>query len=539
MNTSHHTIVAPATASGGAIAVIRVSGEEAIACCDRIFRGNKPLDLAAGGTLHYGRIMDAERTLDDVVVALFRAPHSYTGENSVEISCHGSHYITSEIISLLIRSGASMAQPGEFTVRAFLAGKLDLAQAEAVADLIASDSRASHAMASTQMRGGYSAALGLLRDELLQLAALLELELDFSEEEVEFADRTRLREMMCRIEQVITRLTDSFALGNAIKQGVAVAIVGEPNVGKSTLLNRLLGEERALVSEIAGTTRDTVEETLNIEGVVFRFIDTAGLHDTSDRLEQMGIDRTQAALRRAQIILHVADATRPLPPAVTVSEGQTYLLVINKSDCADAQLSAVATLGAILSDLEVSKPPKSSAVISEPAISKAVAFALNAPDTGTISAHGTGNTKASGDDISHDKISKGTPSNTGVPTSHAPNTGTPNHRISGPAIPSAIVRISARTGQGIDTLLTLLRSTLDTGSIYNGDPIISNSRHLDALQQALDALRRGLTALDQNLPSDLLSEEIRQVVHHLGTITGEITNDDILEQIFSRFCIGK
>lgn len=488
MNTSHHTIVAPATAPGGAIAVIRMSGEEAIVCCDRIFKGNKPLNLAAGGTLHYGRIMDAERTLDDVVVALFRAPHSYTGEDSVEISCHGSHYITSEIISLLIRCGASMAQPGEFTVRAFLAGKLDLAQAEAVADLIASDSRASHAMASTQMRGGYSAALGVLRDELLQLAALLELELDFSEEEVEFADRARLRKMMCRIEQVITRLTDSFSLGNAIKQGVAVAIVGEPNVGKSTLLNRLLGEERALVSEIAGTTRDTIEETLNIEGVIFRFIDTAGLRNTSDQLEQMGIDRTQTALRRAQIVLQVVDATRPLPPTIAVNEGQSYLLIINKSDCPDARIS--------------------NATISKQAI----------PDA-----------KDAETGISQAQLSEITTSNTGVL----------GIEISGTAIPSATLRISAKTGRGIDTLLALLRSTLDTGSIYNGDPIISNSRHRDALQQALDALRRGITALDQNLPSDLLSEEIRQVVHHLGTITGEITNDDILEQIFSRFCIGK
>ena len=314
MNVPTDTIVAPATASGGAIAVIRLSGPEAIACCDRIFRGRKPLAEAAGHTLHYGEVIDGDRMIDDVVAAIYRAPHSYTGEDAVELSCHGSHYIVSEIIALLLRSGARMAQPGEFTIRAFLAGRMDLAQAEAVADLIASDSRASHAMASTQMRGGYSAALGALRNELLQLASLLELELDFSEEDVQFADRARLREMMHRIESEITRLTDSFRLGNAIKKGVAVAIVGEPNVGKSTLLNRLLGEERALVSDIAGTTRDTIEETLNIDGVLFRFIDTAGLHDTADRLEQMGIDRTQEMIRRAQIVLQVVDATCPIPP---------------------------------------------------------------------------------------------------------------------------------------------------------------------------------------------------------------------------------
>ena len=339
MNTSTDTIVAPATASGGAIAVIRLSGPEAIACCDRIFRGRKPLAEAAGHTLHYGEVIDGDRTIDDVVAAIYRAPHSYTGEDAVELSCHGSPYIVSEIIALLLRSGARMAQPGEFTIRAFLAGRMDLAQAEAVADLIASDSRASHAMASTQMRGGYSAALGALRDELLQLASLLELELDFSEEDVQFADRARLREMMHRIESEITRLTDSFRLGNAIKKGVAVAIVGEPNVGKSTLLNRLLGEERALVSDIAGTTRDTIEETLNIDGVLFRFIDTAGLHDTADRLEQMGIDRTQEMIRRAQIVLQVVDATCPIPPAIQITSEQTRLLIVNKCDSPDARIT--------------------------------------------------------------------------------------------------------------------------------------------------------------------------------------------------------
>ena len=447
MNTSTDTIVAPATASGGAIAVIRLSGPEAIACCDRIFRGRKPLAEAAGHTLHYGEVIDGDRTIDDVVAAIYRAPHSYTGEDAVELSCHGSPYIVSEIIALLLRSGARMAQPGEFTIRAFLAGRMDLAQAEAVADLIASDSRASHAMASTQMRGGYSAALGALRDELLQLAALLELELDFSEEDVQFADRARL--------------TDSFRLGNTIKKGVAVAIVGEPNVGKSTLLNRLLGEERALVSDIAGTTRDTIEETLNIDGVLFRFIDTAGLHDTADRLEQMGIDRTQEMIRRAQIVLQVVDATCPIPPAIQITSEQTRLLIVNKCDSPDAR-------------------------------------------------------------ITESKVSSGC----GI-----------EYRVSS-ANPDTLF-ISAKTGEGIERLLARLRATFDTGSIYDGDPVISNSRHLEALRQALDALHRALTALDDDRSADLLSEDIRQVIHHLGTITGEITNDDILSQIFSKFCIGK
>lgn len=448
MSVTADTIVAPASAAGGAIAVIRLSGPEAIACCDRVFRGHRPLSEAAGGTFHYGRIAEGERTIDDVVAALYRAPHSYTGEDSVEISCHGSRYIVSELLSLFVRSGARMARPGEFTTRAFLAGKLDLSQAEAVADLIAADSRAAHAMASTQMRGGYSTALDALREELLHLGSLLELELDFSEEEVEFADRSRLREMMERIGAEIERLTGSFSLGNAIKEGVAVAIVGEPNAGKSTLLNRLLGEERALVSEVAGTTRDTIEERLNIDGVLFRFIDTAGLHTTEDRLEQLGIDRTHRAIARARIVLQLLDATRPMPALLPVGKGQTRLLAVNKSDA--------------------------------------------------------------------------------------------SHKLLGPEqTPPDTLFLSAQTGEGIEELLARLRATLDTDRLFDGDPVVSNSRHLEALGAAHEALHRARTALDDGLPADLLAEEIRLVAHHLGTITGRITNDDILTRIFSKFCIGK
>lgn len=285
MTADHDTIVAPATAPGGAIAVVRVSGARALALCDTLFRGRTPLAEAAGYTVHYGRIADGDRTVDDVLAAVFRTPHSYTGEDAVEISCHGSSYIVSEILRLLIAAGARMASPGEFTVRAYLAGKLDLAQAEAVGDLVAASSQAAHALASNQMRGGYSAALAALRDRLLHLTALLELELDFAEEEVEFADRRELRQTMRDIDREIDRLRDSFALGNAIKEGVPVAIAGAPNVGKSTLLNRLLGEERAMVSEIAGTTRDVIEECANIGGVLFRFLDTAGIRTTDDHLE--------------------------------------------------------------------------------------------------------------------------------------------------------------------------------------------------------------------------------------------------------------
>ena len=325
MICDHDTIAAPATAAGGALAVIRVSGGNALTICDRIFRGSAPLADAGGYTVHYGHIMADGRTLDDVLVTVFRAPRSYTGEDAAEISCHGSQYIVTETLRLLTAAGARMAQPGEFTIRAYLAGKLDLSQAEAVADIIASSSRASHALAANQMRGGYSEAFDTLREKLLHLTSLLELELDFSEEEVEFADRTQLRDTMRQIKERIDALRSSFSLGNAIKEGVAVAIVGAPNVGKSTLLNRLLNEERAMVSDIAGTTRDVIEERANIDGVVFRFLDTAGIRSTNDTLEQMGIARTMSSIERAQIIIRLIDASQSAVPVSggSLSSGQT------------------------------------------------------------------------------------------------------------------------------------------------------------------------------------------------------------------------
>ena len=351
MNRDHDIIVAPATAAGGAIAVIRLSGPEVCALCDRFFKGRKPLAQAKGYTLHYGRIMDGDRAVDDVLVSVFRAPHSYTGEDSAEISCHGSSYIVSEILRLAQAAGARMAEPGEFTVRAYLAGKIDLAQAEAVADLIASSSQAAHALASQQMRGGYSASLETLRERLVALASLLELELDFSEEDVEFADRQALRETLEQIGRSIDGLRRSFALGNAIKEGVAVAIAGAPNVGKSTLLNRLLNDERALVSDIAGTTRDVIEEQTNIDGVVFRFLDTAGIRTTDDRLEQMGIQRTIQSIRRARIIIYLAAADSLGPdgsipqPDFTLSREQTLLTVVNKIDTCPTLVLPEGTIG--------------------------------------------------------------------------------------------------------------------------------------------------------------------------------------------------
>lgn len=450
MNADHDTIVAPATAAGGAIAVIRTSGGEALAVCDRIFRGRGPLAEADGYTVHYGRIMDGDRVVDDVLATVFRAPHSYTGEDAVEISCHGSTYIVSEILRLLTAAGGRMAQPGEFTLRAYLAGKLDLSQAEAVADMIAASSRAAHALASTQMRGGYSDKLEELREKLLHLTALLELELDFSEEDVEFADRSALRETMLLIAAEIDRLRNSFSLGNAIKEGVAVAIAGTPNVGKSTLLNRLLNEERAMVSEIAGTTRDVIEERANIGGVEFRFLDTAGIRSTDDRLERMGIERTMESIRRARIVIRMLDATTlagAVPaPGFPLRDDQRLLTVVNKLD-------------------------------------------------------------------------------------KAPSTF---------ALPEGAIGISAKGGEGIDRLCDALSGAVDTEALYHGDAVVSNNRHYEALTAAGEALRRALDGLENGLPTDLLSEEIRTVITRLGAITGRsITPDLVLEHLFENFCIGK
>lgn len=448
------TIVAPATPVGGAIALIRVSGPQAFALCDRLFRGGGPLAAAAGHTVHFGRIVDGLRTVDEVLATVFRAPHSYTGEDAVEISCHGSPYVVREIVRLLLAGGGRMADPGEFTMRAYFAGKLDLSQAEAVADLIASSSRAEHALATQQMRGGYSAALDGLRDRLLHLTALLELELDFGEEEVEFADRTALRETMERIDGEIERLRGSFALGNALKEGVPVAIVGAPNAGKSTLLNRLLDEDRAMVSEIAGTTRDVIEEQLVIDGIRFRFLDTAGLRSTDDRLERMGIERTLQSIARARIVLRLLDAAElaadrmfALPdPEFRLPEGACLITAVNKIDLA--------------------------------------------PDL---------------------------------------------------PLPEGVLPLSAREGLGVEALREMLRRSVDTGAVERGDTLVTNSRHYRALTEAHEALTRAMEGMDAALPTDLLSEEIRVVIRHLGTITGRgtIVSQEVLNHIFSKFCIGK
>lgn len=440
------TIIAPATASGGATVVVRLSGSNAIEIADKMFRGRISLADAKGYSMHYGNIVTPSGdVIDDAVVAIFRAPHSYTGDDSVEFTLHGSEYIASQLIQTAIMHGATMATPGEFTRRAFLAGKMDLSRAEAVADIIASDSQWSHNIASTQMRGGYSDKITSLRDELLRLCSLLELELDFSEEDVEFADRTQLATIVEEIAEQLEKLCSSFALGNALKNGVNVVIVGEPNVGKSTLLNTLVGDDCAMVSDIAGTTRDTIEAVTTIDGVRFRFVDTAGLRDTEDSLEQMGIERTQRAMTKAHVVLHIASAEIPNFEKVNISDSQHYIRVINKID----------------------------------------------------------------------KIT------------------------STDALDNDAMLISAKNDVGIDTLRTRLRLSVDTSATNVGDIVVSNMRHYEAFTKALSALRDTQDAIRSSLPTDLLSEDIRRVLHYLGEITGEITSDDILHSIFSKFCIGK
>lgn len=443
MMDSGKTIVAPASAPGGALVTIRLSGSEALRIADLVFCGKTPLSECATHTAHYGAIKDNDRVIDDVVATLFRAPHSFTGEDSVEFCVHGSRYIVSEIIRLMVSKGAVMASPGEFSARAFASGRIDLSQAEAIADLIASESEASHLMASTQLRGGYSAALSALRGSLLEILTLLELELDFSEEDVEFADRGRLRRMLEETDATVCRLCDSFAVGNAIKRGVNVAIVGAPNVGKSTLLNLLVGEERAMVSEIAGTTRDTVEEAVTIDGICFRFIDTAGLRDSEDRLENMGMERTRKAIENALVVISMAEAISLNFEEINLRPEQKAILVANKSDLYEGK-------------------------------------------------HEDG-----------------------------------------------VIYISARSRAGENELLTALRASVDTKGLYDGDPIVSNLRHFDALSSAHRAIGEAVRTLDGGASQELVAEHIRETISLLGEITGEITNDDVLNSVFRNFCIGK
>ncbi|WP_296151252.1 tRNA uridine-5-carboxymethylaminomethyl(34) synthesis GTPase MnmE [uncultured Flavobacterium sp.] len=464
---SQDTIVALATPSGaGAIAIIRVSGKDAISIASLVFDSISKKDITKQKThtIHLGHIVDGTKIYDQVLLSLFKGPNSYTGENIVEISCHGSTYIQQQIIQLLLRKGCKMAEPGEFTLRAFINGKLDLSQAEAVADLISSENEASHQIAMQQMRGGFSNEIAKLREELLNFASLIELELDFAEEDVEFADRTQFHDLLSRIDFVLKRLIDSFAVGNVIKNGIPVAIVGEPNVGKSTLLNALLNEERAIVSEIAGTTRDTIEDELVINGIGFRFIDTAGIRETQDIVESIGIKKTFEKIEQAQVVVYLLDSS--------------------------SQFSGESNnLKQIQIEIEKIKnqfPLKPLVIIGNKS-----------------------------DKLSENQI----------------------HTLKA-EIPE-ILLISAKENLNIEDLKNKLMSFVNTGALRNNETIVTNTRHYDSLLKALEEIQKVQFGLQTNISSDLMAIDIRQALYYFGEITGQVTNDELLGNIFANFCIGK
>lgn len=461
------TICAPATAIGGAIAVIRISGPQSLGICEKIFypsdKNIKLFDLK-GFTVVLGEILDGGEIVDEVLLSVFREPHSYTGENSVEISCHASPYIIRKILELLIKNGAVSAKPGEFTQRAFFNRKMDLSQAEAVADIIASKTSAAHKIALNQMRGGFSREISNLRHELLNFASLIELELDFGEEDVEFADRKELKAIIFRVKDLADRLANSFKLGNALKNGIPIAIVGKPNSGKSTLLNALLMEERAIVSDIPGTTRDSIEDTIVIDGIEYRFIDTAGLRETSDIIEVMGIKKTHEKITQASVILlidEISDSAvsinkriRSMKELITDSE-KRLIILINKIDTVSDNRQAELKSGIRLDD---------------------------------------------------------------------------NERL---------LFISAKEKSGLDDLRLKLGELVMKDKLSSDDVIITNIRHYEALNHVSESLGRVIAGLEDQIPEDLIAIDIRQAIHYLGEITGEITSDEILGNIFRYFCIGK
>ena len=467
MNYTTETITALATPSGsGAIAIIRISGADAIEITAQIFESvsGKNIQKQKTHTVHLGYIKDDELTIDQVLVTLFKGSNSYTGEETVEISCHGSVYIQQQILQLLLKKGCRMAQPGEFTLRAFLNGKLDLSQAEAVADLIASDNQANHQIAMQQMRGGFSNELKNLRNELLNFASLLELELDFAEEDVEFADRTQFTNLLNRIELVLKRLIDSFVVGNVLKNGIPVTIIGKPNVGKSTLLNALLNEEKAIVSSIAGTTRDVIEDELIINGIGFRFIDTAGIRETTDEVETIGIQKTFEKIEQAQVVLYLFESLK---------------FKVQSLDCI-TEIEKIKNMYPL----------------------KPFVVAINKIDL-----------------LSKDEIF------------------TITQKLE--TLNVKQILLSAKNKIGIDELKETLLSFVNTGALQNNQTIVTNSRHVDSLQKALAATQQVTIGLLQQLPSDLVAIDVRQVLYHIGEITGEVTNDELLGNIFQNFCIGK
>ncbi|MBP9794179.1 MAG: tRNA uridine-5-carboxymethylaminomethyl(34) synthesis GTPase MnmE [Flavobacterium sp.] len=471
----HDTIVALATPSGaGAIAVIRISGPEAITIASEVFQSihQKDITKQKSHTLHLGHIIDSSagsgqvKILDQVLLSIFKGSNSYTGENTIEISCHGSTFIQQQIIQLLLRKGCRMAQAGEFTLRSFLNGKMDLSQAEAVADLIASDNEAAHQIAMNQMRGGFSNEIAKLREELLNFASLIELELDFAEEDVEFADRSQFNELLNRIEFVLKRLIDSFAVGNVIKNGIPVAIVGEPNVGKSTLLNALLNEERAIVSDIAGTTRDTIEDELVIDGIGFRFIDTAGIRETKDVVESIGIQKTFEKIEQAQVVLYLIDSLQ---------------LIIDNENTVKVEIEKIKN-----------QFPLKPLIVVCNKVDK-----LNAEQRAQF-----------------DK-----------------QLSIINYQF--------LIEISAKQKTGIESLKNTLLSFVNTGALRNNETIVTNTRHYDSLLKALEEIQKVKYGMQTHLPSDLMAIDIKQALYYFGEITGQVSNDELLGNIFANFCIGK
>ncbi len=460
------TICAISTSPGvGAIAIVRLSGEDAISIADKIFRSpkkGKVLVEQKANTIHFGQIIFNNEVIDEVVISLFKAPHSFTGENSVEIACHGSIYIQQKILEILVENGARLALPGEFTQRAFLNGKMDLSQAEAVADVIASSNAAAHKLAINQMRGGFSKEINDLRKQLLHFTAMVELELDFGEEDVEFADRTALRNLTNKIEVLLRKLKDSFQLGNAIKNGIPVAIIGETNVGKSTLLNALLNEDKAIVSDIHGTTRDVIEDVINIKGNAFRFFDTAGIRDTKDYIETLGIERSYSKLEQATIVLLVVDTENPYPIIKgridkireRITDEQTLIIVANKIDSGVSET---------IQQLEV----------------------LDLTDN------------------------------------------------------EKLVFVAAKQKQNLEELIDYMTSAINFDLENQQDVIVTNARHFEILKNAHAAILRVLNGLDSGITGDFLAQDIRECLHYLGEITGEINTDEVLGHIFKNFCIGK
>lgn len=461
------TICAQATPGGGALVVVRISGKKSLGICNKIFfpaSEKTKLTELPGNRVVFGEIKDAGQVIDEVLLSVFRAPHSYTGEDSVEISCHGSDYIVSRILELLIRNGAVPARPGEFTMRAFMNGKMDLSQAEAVADLVASSSEAAHRLAINQLKGGVSGNIRQLRNELLHFASLIELELDFGEEDVEFADRNELMTLVKKIRSISDSLASSFLTGNAIKNGIPVVIAGKPNSGKSTLLNALLMEERAIVSDVPGTTRDAIEDTITIDGIKYRFIDTAGLRTTSDKIELLGIKKTREKINQAEIIIVTEEV-----------------------------IENPANINKILSELREFTENKRKKII----------LALNKTDLKP--------------DLDREYLRKKIKLDKN----------------------ESLIFISAKEKTGLEILKAELGSTVEKKRLNTGDVIITNIRHYDALIKVSKSLERVEKGLNESIPGDLLAVDVKQAIYFLGEITGEITSDEILGNIFRNFCIGK